>query len=462
MGSAELLLYPIKDSVIRSIDWEAKKVSAISKRQILRVLNVTEPLFIDALLMTGTSFLAPFPPLQDTTITPRQPSTVMDAVNMLRTSDRSIAAACASFNDILQAQDPTWLDKYRKARMLVNHFIYIAENGEVRVNDYDRLTGDNHEYLGLQLPAELFHYVNTGLIRPRMLSWITHHQIVVLPTVDGVASEEYKKLVTSQLVPIRETTLSLLIPRLHRGIQHASIAMKVWYDDRFSYQVNHRNLVSSSSQKVAGWDVKEATIKQYFPQALCGSIAFEVLSLKNPDFAKSTITKERPKGIDSADTITSIALWRFLHLRGYVSDAHELTNWGTALAATLSAFEPIVKQNPEVRGLNETALVAFELIRFDLLNAKRRHEELHGTPMSGSEEDKDCLLLVSRCASLLKLRHQSFGYTGPLSKNLLAFKSLASTVREADRDLVEAIIASMFMFGQAKRDRDDNWDISHR
>src|SRR5690349_337813 len=130
MGPQELLLYPIRDSVIRSIDWQAGTLTAISKKQLLKAASVSESLFIDSLLMTGTSFLPRFPPLQDGQVNPRPP-TIMDAVNMLRASDKSVATCCASFNDILVAQDPDWLDKYRKARMAVNHYIYIAEDGAV-------------------------------------------------------------------------------------------------------------------------------------------------------------------------------------------------------------------------------------------------------------------------------------------------------------------------------------------
>jgi hypothetical protein len=184
MGFQELLLYPIRDSVIRGFDWDAKTVSGISKKKILHGLGVSEAMFIDAMLMTGTSFLDPFPPLLDTSMYQNTPS-VADAVNILRTSDKGVANACASFNDILQAQDPAWLDKYRKARLAVHHFIHIAESGEIRVNDYDRLTQDNHEYLGLQLPAELFHYLNTGLIGARILNGMTHGQILIQPTLDG-------------------------------------------------------------------------------------------------------------------------------------------------------------------------------------------------------------------------------------------------------------------------------------
>jgi hypothetical protein len=463
MGGQELLLYPITDSIIRSIDWETKMVTSISKTKIIRNLNVSENMFIDALLMTGTSFLPPFPPLQDTAINPRQSFTIMDAVNMLRTSEKSIANACASFNDILQAQDPQWLDKYRKARMAVHHFIYIAENGDVKVNDYEKLTGDNHEYLGLQLPAELLHYVNTGVIGTRTLSGITHGQVIVQPTLDGFASDEYQKLITKQLIPIKEQTYALLVPRLHRGIQHKNIVMKVWFDEKFSHTINHRGIQPPPSQRVGTWDVKESAFKHNFPDDFPGLFKFEVMSLLNDEFVPHTFAKDKQiRGIDSVNNIASVAIWRFLHLRGYVNDSHKLTPWGAAMANSILSIQDTIKKQRHAQYVYEAIVVAFELIRFELLTGRNPHDELHGLPLSGTADDKASLILISRCSTLLRLRHEANGYTGPLNKNLLAFRSLSAAVREADRDLIEAIVASMFMHAQSNRDRDDHLEIAEK
>ncbi|KAG5988231.1 hypothetical protein E4U43_004812, partial [Claviceps pusilla] len=461
MGPQELLLYPIKDSIIRAFDWDAKLVSAVSKRMIMRALSVAEPMFIDALLMTGTSFLPTFPPLLDDAMYPSH-FTIGDAVNILRTSDKGVANACNSFNDILQAQDANWLDKYRKARLAVHHFIYISETGQVMVNDFDRLTKDNHEYLGLQLPEEIFHYLNTGLIGARNLNSITHGQILVQPTLDGVVSDEYKTLVTNKLVMIKEQALGLMIPRVHRGIGHKDITMRVWFDPKFSYKINHRALQPPPSQLVATWNVKEGDLRTVFPADFAGPITLEVLALANSDFVEKTMAKgNKIRDIDSMEMVTSIAIWRFLHLRGYVDDSHTLTKWGNALATTLLALKDASENGPDVPGLDEAALLAFELVRHGVLGAKHQHG-IAGLPRRGTDEDKSSLVLISQCATLLKLRHQVYGYTGPLNKSLLAFRSLSTAVREADRDLMEAIVASMFMYGQCKRERDDYLDISQR
>jgi hypothetical protein len=475
MGSDELLLYPINDCVIKSISWgnadrqEKPTVTAVSKKHLLSSLGggVSEQLFVDSLLARGTSFLPRFPGLQelmpvDGKERPPSPS-IRDALNTLRTANKSVAVACSTFNDMIQAQDPRWLDKYQKALMAVRHFIFISEAGEVRVHDFEGLTSDNHEYLGLQIPAELFHYLNTGLIGPRNLASITHSQVVVLPTLEGYRSPEYETLVESQTKGIKEYALALVTGGLHRGIQHKPVTLRLWYkQDTEKAEQMSKTIQEAAISKVNKWTVKEASVKQHLPKFSAGSIASELLALKNTDFVQSTHTKAKPKGIDSADSIVSLTLWRFLHLRDYVDDSHNLTKWGNALATAMEALKPTVDSNPDVENLFEALMIAFEMVRFDLLNGRNKHDNLEGYPLHGTEEDRVSLLLISRCATLLNLRHQQVGYTGPLSKNLLHFRTLASEVRLADRDLVEAIVASNFVQAQSTRQRDDYFEIGHR
>ena len=466
MGFLDLMLYPVNDCVIRTLDWAAGTVTAISKKHVLKTLNVSESMFIDGLLMTGTSFLPQFPGLLGESSSVKGPRSIADALNILRTSEKSMAVACTTFHDVLEKKDPKWEEKYRKARMAVDHFIYYSEAGEVKVWDSEHLTKDNHQYLGLQLPAELFHYLNTGLISPRILTWITHAQLQVLPTLDGFASAEYKTLVTTHLARVKEAAMSILVRRLHRGIEYSKVMMKVWYNPDYLEPVfdRHGPRALNFTDQIAGWTIQSAAVAKFFPQFVHGSIASEIFALQKPDFAATTRKDpkdKKPKAVESAGLIKSICLWRFLHVRGYIDDSHGLTQWGTALAAAMAAFKDTVEHNPSVANLFEAVLMAFELIRFDILNSRYKHGELNGLPMHGDEDDQASLILISRCATLLKLRHEEAGYTGPLSKNLLHFRSLVSEARSSDRDLLEAILASMFLFAQAERKRDDSLELSH-
>jgi hypothetical protein len=64
-------------------------------------------------------------------------------------------------------------------------------------------------------------------------------------------------------------------------------------------------------------------------------------------------------------------------------------------------------------------------------------------------------MLVSRVACIAKLQHKAIGYSGPLSRQLLCYRSLVSEVRSALRNLVEVVLASMLLSGEADRDRKD-------
>ncbi|PBP27891.1 XPG domain-containing protein [Diplocarpon rosae] len=465
MGSKELLLYNINDAIINppsAADWEKGSFHGIVKSDLITKLNVASPeMFSDALLMVGTSFLPPFPPLQVDNIISHQPYTLTDAINLLRTSDRSVTNTCNAFQDILEKRDSNWLGKYRRAKLSVKHCCTVSVDGVVSVRDSDSLTSDNADYLGLQMPSELYHYLSKALIGPRILNCFVHLKWNILPTLDGVISDEYKRLVTKSLVPLKETTAALVSSRIARAIQFKDIEMSFWFDDTLKQTLVHRNMQPQANQKTDSWGVKDADLEAQATATgkLPGSLSFALLALQTPNFPATTIfvapAKDHVTGIDSKAELQANILWRFLHLRGYINDQHELTNWGKALATTLKSIGPVIKAHKDIHHLEEAAFLAFELLRFDNLNSRRRHTELIGGPLRGSEEDKAHCILIGRTACLLKLRHENLGYTGPLSKNFLAFHSIIKEVRETDRDLLEGVLASLLLNGQGQRPRDD-------
>ena len=75
--------------------------------------------------------------------------------------------------------------------------------------------------------------------------------------------------------------------------------------------------------------------------------------------------------------ITANAVWRFLQLRDYVDDQHQLTTWGKVLETTLSASGPN-------KDLEEAAFLAIELLRLGLLTADTMFQGYSGAPVQGS------------------------------------------------------------------------------
>lgn len=69
-------------------------------------------------------------------------------------------------------------------------------------------------------------------------------------------------------------------------------------------------------------------------------------------------------------------------------------------------------------------------------------------------------MLISRTASLGKLRHKPQGYTGPLSRHLLSYYSIISSLHGTLRDLLEMSLVTMFLGGHIDRERDDWMDLS--
>lgn len=69
-------------------------------------------------------------------------------------------------------------------------------------------------------------------------------------------------------------------------------------------------------------------------------------------------------------------------------------------------------------------------------------------------------MLVSRIATLGKLHHHAKGYRGPLSRHLLAYRSIISALHVALRDLLEISLATLFLKGHVDRDRDDWMDLA--
>ncbi|PMD58612.1 uncharacterized protein K444DRAFT_413705 [Hyaloscypha bicolor E] len=198
MGSRELLLYNIDPLIlpITPADWENKTFRGLSKEHIIDALNIDHnrsPDFLeDALLMAGTSFLPTFPALLDTEMY-KEPPTLLNILNLLRAQEKSVDKASRFFETDLKLRDPKWYDKYMKAKMGLRHPVTMTLEGAVVTKEWDKLTGDNNQYLGLQLPLELHFYLSTALVGPRTLNYFVSLKSVVFPTLDGVTSDEYKR-----------------------------------------------------------------------------------------------------------------------------------------------------------------------------------------------------------------------------------------------------------------------------
>lgn len=167
--------------------------------------------------------------------------------------------------------------------------------------------------------------------------------------------------------------------------------------------------------------------------------------------------------LSTPDEILYNSIWRFLAVREYVDAKHNLTTWGYVLAQTIASLDG----NAE---LEESAMLAVELLRLEDLNGDVSMFPYNGAPMRGNGQykhvylleaannllakDQHANMLISRVAGLGTLQHKPIGFTGPLSQHLLGYGSIVNLVRQTLRDLIEATCTHMFLTGCCERKTD--------
>ena len=217
--------------------------------------------FIDACLLAGSSLLRTFPPLENPTVYTKGYS-MRDVVNLIISCGRSVTSVCAQYQDDAQVKQLDYLDRYRRAVTAIKHHIIIAKDGNVETLDSRHAPSDVHDCIGQRLPEELNMYLSRGMLRPRVLTWLTSGAIFVTAPYDGGNSREYQNLVRSQLEPWRRQALCLLSDSVHRYYQRKEITTKFWYEEDYAGNFNIKDLLPSPKNLLRTWHVKDSLIHE--------------------------------------------------------------------------------------------------------------------------------------------------------------------------------------------------------
>ncbi|THZ36588.1 hypothetical protein D6C87_09066 [Aureobasidium pullulans] len=435
-GSSDILMFEI-DQLITELDFEKAQFSWITRRECIEALGVTSTsMFVDTCLLAGCSFLPTLPQLEnDLTGSPKGPR-IRAAADLLKRGQINGNALCLQYRDDPAMVALDYLNRYQKASLYVKHYVCIRPNGKIETADVASAPSDLNNIMGHRLPEEAFAYLSRGVIGSDVLCWIASNEIIERPPLDGGDADAYRRLVSDGLTPLRTSALSLLSYSAHRFYQHNPIALRCWFNPAAPKKLNVSDTTDPRST-ISGWNVRldQIEAKANKLERDVSSLAFIVGSLQDTDFAKNSVTAKSGgnKPLSSPKEVRSNALWRFLQLRGYIQQDHQLSALGKCLQ---TAF---MRHNQQ--DLEEPALLAFEMLRLNLLNSNNMFP-YNGSPQRGSDTDKRNTLLVSRVACFAGLRHKTIGFTGPLSRHLLAYTSMVSAVRGNLRNVVE-----MSLFG---------------
>lgn len=451
-GSASCLVFGA-DKVVTSFDWDSQQVSWVVLKEILARLLLSHSQFVDLCLLSGSSILATMPEID----TDLPGSKMVAARAVMNRANQDGVLAC------VQAKDEDYLDIFRKAKAAVKHMVVHCTNGEIKPLDLETAPQDVQEFIGTKPAEELIAYHTYGLLGSRVLNSRMNKEILETQPLDGGSSKAYQDLVQDKLRPMRARSMTLLTKPLHRYFHKQDVSLTCWFNESNSRALGI-DPSTDSVKDAESWHVRDLMVAQSAEakgiDPSKSPIQYAIAVLSDDILAKKTFTPRKEAEhsvVIKHSELLSNTVWRFLQDRGYINSNHTLSAWGKALKA---AFDRASSDNylAETRPVNEAEeaiIVAFELLRLDLLNSNQFPiPPYSGTPMRGTESDKAHTLLVSRVACLGTFRHEQIGYTGPLSRNLLAYQQLAAAVRNALRDLTEVHMCYMMLSGSAVRIRD--------
>ncbi|OJJ37272.1 hypothetical protein ASPWEDRAFT_446958 [Aspergillus wentii DTO 134E9] len=452
-GPSEALLFDI-DKLITRIDIEPAQFFWITKQTCLEELGrLSNEQFVEFGLLLGSSFLSSFPPFDNPAFPGKGPN-IRDALPMFNAAGRNALALCAQFEEDRRMQDLQYSDRYKRAFMTVMHHVFIDVDGKVGPMDAEHTSSDMHELIGQRLPEELYFYLSKGVLGSDVPNYLTSGEVLISLPLGSEDTEIYRQIAGDSLTPIRTQSICLLSNSLHRFYQTKVINVRTWFDEKSDKSINLKTL-PSVKETIQSWKINSGALPEGIKklQESCGPFKFAVQSLKDTDFVSKSFAGKDSPILSSQDEILSNVFWRFLQLRGYINEKHQLTQWGVCLEQALSVLDP-------ADGLEEATFLAIEMLRFGLLNSKQWFSHVSGGPMRGSDEDKSFNMLVSRVACIGKLQHKSIGYSGPLSRQLLCYRSLISEVRSTLRNLIEVVLAGLLLSGEVERDRKDWSELS--
>ncbi|KAI6912685.1 hypothetical protein D0869_08702 [Hortaea werneckii] len=471
-GSASALIFGA-ERVITTFDFSSQRIAWAELRTLSGKFMLNKPAFEDLMLLSGCiDILLPCLP----ELEPQDGITRIQSARAMLTRfrDDGHAAALSVAQNSQMARPPTadpsptpamqYLDSFRRAKYAIRHAVHLTHEGHVTPFAAEKLPNDAHDFVGQRLPEEVYYYLSRGLIGPRVLNWRTSMSVTETPPLDGLGVGMYRDVVRGKgMNGLRAQALALLTKSLHRYYQKTDVDLVCWFNEAEKRPLGIPDL-SEPSANADTWHVKETSLPKASSAGSASTqlsplntpILYAISSLAEETAAKATKTPRTDFSTLSSPTeLITNTTWRFLHDRGYINPDHSLSAWGKALKTSLDYAQQhnLLSKTTSPIEIEEALLMAYELLRLEILTTKPLFPttQLSGAPLRGTDTDKANTLLISRVASLGLFKHAAIGYTGPLSRHLLAYQQLTSLLRSGLRDLLEMHAANIFLSGSADR-----------
>lgn len=470
-GSTDLLLTQI-DKFILGMEFLSKDFRFVDKHKVLNDLNLSERQLIDVSIIVGCSAqpvtFSTLPPMpKHNPASQFQQMThfkyVLDLMYQYKTfqNESNLYSYVAAFND------DDLMNLYCKGLAAIKYMPVMNVEGEVKLYiseiEADRLSdelsvfrtdvkdkqdaeensrlpielnipSEVHDVVSQRLPSEIYFYLSVGLMPSKILEAIALNYLNIRPPLEGGRCEDYKKLVSSRLTTqVLDAQFNLVTQLLARYYQVKRIPVTLWFTEEM-FDLNSRLNVPMST-RLASWS--------FFKESKLFSL--RTLSMKCPSLAEKPKIGENPD--DNIDLISTSVLRGLILL-----DSGEV---GYNLAAFLiKVSKELIMEYPEIEDhFIEEIMVLLILIKlkiFNFFSTDLKYQGVANIFKFGDqafsqlrEEQKLQVSIISRVFSLQKLSINPINYQGPISRNLLSFRSHHQFVRELIGDSIRICLVDV-------------------
>ncbi|KAI5965641.1 uncharacterized protein KGF55_001003 [Candida pseudojiufengensis] len=470
-GSTDLLLTQI-DKFILGIENQTREFRFVDKHKILQELRINERQLQDLSLIVGCS-------LQPNTfpIFPK-PLPNYPPINIFKFGLDSLyqyAQVSGNHQDlygyVLNLNDQKLVDWYLKGQSLIKFTPIITKEGYVELynvelaklgldknvdflGDDDEIqtdgSGNNtptkplvkvpnnlHEIISQRLPPELYYYQSLGLIPAEILSSIAGGRLDVRPPAELGKSDSYKKLVSSKFyTDLLDKQYNLITQLLARYYQVKKINVKFWFNDSVLALNNRMN--PPITKEVENVFTKSSQTSF--------SIKYGLLSNLNTD-SKSD---QGPDAVETQVDLISSAFSRALHVYGIIDDKNQVSTIG-------KIFKELINEHEDISDEDLEHLILLSLLlksdTFKLTNAnpdyfsvgKPYKDLLNEANYELSASENKSILLISRIFGMKKFNIAPVNYQGPISRNLLSFRSSISFINTQLLHTIEVLLVDMIV-----------------
>lgn len=463
-GSTDLLLTK-QNILILGLDFQSKEIKIVDKKKLLADMSLNETQFMHLAIMVGCAIqpitFSHLP--QVSAIVSHQPSTTiraaLDSVHQFMAFNGP--SASGFLNYIYGIHDQKLTALFLRGIATCEYMPILKENGLVVLyneainaisqglvekspaqdskHKKSRVPNDVHNIISQRLPLELYFYHSIGILPHSILEAVTSGKLSVRPPIEGVKFNTYKTLIDSPKArKVLDAQFNLLTNLLARYYQVKKIEVSYWFNEK-PYELNAR-MTPSTSSRLEKFGVIESSDKAFSFRDFWSSLSKKVPT-KQLNFENVTPV-----------TLIMTSLARSLFVEGILEENSQKSR-------IAQVFTKFVEQNPSVSNedLQKLFLLLYILkesgISLFIQNIKLQHLSEKAAEVQNSsslaETDETSVNVVSHVSSILRLSSVSLNYNGPLSRDLLSFRSCTSALNDRIFDSMQLALVDL-VSGQEK------------